>query len=501
MSGRWQRAAVLAALGGLGAAAVLVPAPAQTGPQRETASTAPIAATSAVCSGLDGEPGVATMVSAVTLPAAVLPRAARAGAAGDGRGAVALLAGADRAARPLAELGSRGSTARAPVETASAAAVAVAATQGLAPGLVAEVSALAARRGTVRGLADTTCSPPATGAWFVGAPAVVGSRARLVLANPADVPAVASVRLWDEEGQVRSPGAEDLGVPARGQRSLALDGLAPGSRRLAVQVVVGAGRVSAAVLLREVDGLAATGLSWLPPAVAPGGRVVVPGVPGQGRRTLFVAAPGDRDAVVSLRLLGARGPFAPVGLDAVTVAAGTVAQVDVTRAVGETPAAVELRSDQPVTAAVRIDDDPVRGLPDMAFVAATAPLAGATATFPPAGRTSGLLLTASSAADRTVLRWLAPDGAAVGRPSTVDVPAGATVAVALDRPPGASGGALVVAPAHADRVTAVRVVRGADRTGALLDAVPLQAPPSLVSVPRVAADLSTGLSTGVGDER
>ncbi len=504
VSGRRWSVAVLVALSAVIVVAGLLPAPAQTAPQRRPGHSEPLAAASASCPWVGGEPGLTSTVSAMTLPAGALP-AAGGQAPGPGLVRVERLAGTEpggAAAKPLLRLRARGAAGSAPVESARATGVAAYGSGSLAPGMVAEASMRGSRAGAVRGLAAAPCTVPSTQAWFVGPSGQVGSRARLVLANPADVPAVASLRVWDEQGPVEAPGAADLGIPARGERSVTLDALAPGARRLAVQVVSGAGRVSAAVQIREVAGLDATGLSWVPPTAAPSRRIVVAGVPGVGERTLFVVAPGERDAVVSLRLLGPRGAFAPEGRDAMTVPAGTVKALDMGASAGADPVAVELSSDVAVTAGVRVERSTAHGLPDFAYTAASGVLDGAAATFVPGGGLgSTLLLSAPGPAGKARLRWLDAAGGTV-TDSTVAVAAGATRAVGLHPPSRAAGGSLVVSSVAAGSpLAAVRLTAGTGDGGALLDLVPLNSPPTVVQVPKVAQDLSTGLSGGGAQPR
>jgi hypothetical protein len=218
----------------------------------------------------------------------------------------------------------------------------------LAPGL--SVTQLASSGGERRSLSGAVCTEPGTDAWFVGSGAVIGQRGELVLHNTEDAPAELDVVLYGVAGEIDTPSTRRVAVAAGGQKIIKLDAVAPRQRRLAAHVVVRAGRVSAALRDAQTRGLDWLGADWVPAAVAPQRRVVVPGVPaGGGERMLHVVAPGTSDAVVKVRLLALRGPFSPSGLAVLTVAAGTVKTVDLAPYTRGEAVAVELESDVPVT--------------------------------------------------------------------------------------------------------------------------------------------------------
>jgi hypothetical protein len=319
----------------------------------------------------------------------------------------------------------------------------------------------------------------------------------LVLSNPTSVPAVVDVSVWDETGPVDPPATHDIAVPAQGQQVFLLDALDPGAAQVAVRVVASQGRVAAALEVRESDGLEPLGVSVLPGAAAPSTDIVVPGVPGHGQRLLRVLAPGDTDAIVSLRLLGADGPFSPVDQDVLTVTAGTVLEVPIGDTAGAAAVSVALESDTPITAAVRVVDAPSDGRPDVAYTAATAPLDGpAAALLGRAGSGVTTRLLVSSVGDlpaRARVRTLAADGT-VAEEQAIDVPGGSTVPFALELPAGVSWATVVVDPADPGTIVVTREMVGSDDDGALLDLLPLVSPAIRVQVPEVAAELPTGLA-------
>src|SRR5690606_21863598 len=139
---------------------------------------------------------------------------------------------------------------------------------------------------------------------------------------------------------------------------------APGSVATAVRVSTSRGRVAAALEMRETAGITPHGMTYVPAAAAPATDVVIPGVPRHGQHNLRIVAPGDTDAIVSMRILGPEGPYSPLDQDVLTVPAGGVLDtaLDVAR---DGAYGIRLTSDQPVTAAVRVVDKPSDGLPEV----------------------------------------------------------------------------------------------------------------------------------------
>jgi hypothetical protein len=274
--------------------------------------------------------------------------------------------------------------------------------------------------------------------------------------------------------------------------------LAPESNRLALHVAARKGQVTAGIQSYETEGIDPRGQSFIPPhGSGPAKHLVVSGVPGTGDRTLMIAAPGARDAIVSLRVLGPNGPFAPAANPVVTVPAGTVLEVPAGEAVGAEPAAIELSSDQPVVAGLRAVMPSERGSPDFAYVAATKPLDQLGATL--GARTTDsiatdLFLTAPGKDDaQATLELLDPSGTVVAR-SEISVPAGSTKVERVAPPQSGDRQTLVVRPERPGTLSVVRLISGTDGDHALLDLLPLTEVPVTVRVPDVAENLLTGLS-------
>jgi len=422
--------------------------------------------------------GASSQVSIVAPP--------RVGAGRGGAATLADIAGGPPRIRPLTEPGGgnldvgSGST---PPQVARA-------SEALAPGLTAELVTVAPR-GLGRGLSSVACVAPSNDFWFLGTATSPGRRGGLYLTNVDPAPALLDVALWSDKGPIEASGSGPITVNPGEQRTVRLDGLAPGHGRVGVSVRVRSGRVAAALHDQDALGVAVHGSDWITPVERPERRQVLPGVPGgDGDRRLQILPPGSTDAIVRVRMVTAEGSFAPTGLDPVTAKAGRVTEVDLDPAARRQPLSLLLESDQPIVAAVRMTVG--RSPADVGYVTATQPL-GETAVVADArggGRgATTLLLTAPGAAARVTLTALVPHRTSP-KPGTVNVPAGRTVAVD-PTPRGADGYALVVTPeAGSGPVYAARALTA---PGGMLTLAPLAAGRFTVPVPEVRGDLSAGL--------
>lgn len=347
-------------------------------------TSAPLTGAVQMCPGAQGVAAATADAVAVALDdGAVEPET-------DGELALVTLPGDDEVPRTVASTASRG-------ETLSARARSVILTRGdggLAPGVAAQ-SLLAAARARTSGLASVTCPEPSRDAWFVAGSGQVGERATLVLANPSDAAAVVDVSLWSDTGPLQAGGTQDLGIPPRGSRLVSVDAVALGARRLAVRVDVVLGRVGATMVLREVSGADPQGVTWVTPSRPPTRLTYVPGLPADGDRTLRLLNPGEADAIVSVRALGASGPFTPAGLEAIDAPAGQVVDVDLD-VIGDEAVALEVTSSEPVVSAARVEQASGDELSDLAVMgsADTLDTVGAAWVDSADGRVSRVLLTA-----------------------------------------------------------------------------------------------------------
>jgi Family of unknown function (DUF5719) len=370
----------------------------------------------------------------------------------------------------------------------------------LAPGFTASMTTRSTSD-DIRGLASTACTTPGNDFWFVGSGAIVGRRGRLYLTNSESVPAVVDVTLYGPAGQLDAPSGRGVTLAAGAQQVLKLDALAPDVDRFGIHVQVRQGRVAAALRDQQVQGLTPMGADWVPAAQPPSRRLVLPGVPaGAGERRLQIVVPGDSDAIVKVRLIGVDGSFVPSGLDVVEARAGRVSDVDLAPFTGAQAVAVELTSDQPVTAGVLMRVGGVgKARAEMAYTAAAAPISAAAPGVATdlrgskAGATvsSNLVLAAPDRAATVQIDLLAP---ATGTPTSVRVPAGGQVTVAADTLSHDASFAVTLVPtAGSGPVMAASQLGEADPSGPLLTVLLVSPSRYAVEVPQVVADLSTGL--------
>ena len=282
-----------------------------------------------------------------------------------------------------------------------------------------------ANTGELGGLMAAPCTPPGTEHWFVGVGADETYRTQIVLSNPDDGQAEVDLRFFGPRGMIVVPGSPGLAVEARSSRVVGLDSLIgaaaePGgddalaAGPLTVAVLAGRGRVSAMALNRRSVGLAPAGADWQPSSVVPARSVTVPGVPeGDGDRELVVTNPTDVRAQVSVSVLGIGGPYAPAGAESVDLAPESTATLSLATGLSGQAGAVQLTSDQPVTAAVASRS--VRGdaQPDVATQPAVGPMVrtGVVAAASVAGAEAELVLSNGGDADvRLSFEVLSYDG-------------------------------------------------------------------------------------------
>ncbi|MBM3668417.1 MAG: hypothetical protein FJW97_00170 [Actinobacteria bacterium] len=251
----------------------------------------------------------------------------------------------------------------------------------LAPGLVADQWGRDPS-GKGRGMASTACAPAASDFWFVGGGAVAGRRTRVVMVNPDETAAIVDVIIHGPDGVIDSPASRGLVVKGRERLVLPLDVVAPGVNGTAIHVIVRAGRVGASVDDEQRTGLASIGTDWIPQAAAPATRVYVPGViNGDGARVLSVAAVGEDDAIVKVRILAQEGAYAPADRGTIQVPAQSVATLDLAPILPQTPdgvlpATVELTSDTLIVAGMRQFFGGRRVQDDTSFVGGSQPFIG-----------------------------------------------------------------------------------------------------------------------------
>ncbi|MEV0379902.1 DUF5719 family protein [Nonomuraea sp. NPDC050643] len=318
-----------------------------------------------------------------------------------------------------------------------------------------------ATKGAARGLAGVRCTEPAATTWMLG-PGPANADVRLHLTNADKAPALVDVQVYAAEGPISGDKGVGLEIAPGEHREIDLTTLAPSADVMAVSVTTIFGRVAVAAGSAPETG----GVDWLPPAAPPATRVVVPGVPGGGgRRELLVAAPGETDAVVTLKAVSKDAEYAMKGRESVDVPAGAVVSVDVTTGVAGSSAALVLTSPTPIVAAVAITGTGPRS--DVAYTAGTPSLSLGSAV---AGNGPGshLVLTALGGPGKVQVQVVPGKGTAE-QPFEVEVPAGRTRDVKLK----AKGEFAVVVTPVSGEVYGGRVIEERLKSGTLLTTQPL----------------------------
>jgi Family of unknown function (DUF5719) len=451
------------------------------------ASTAiPVASATAVCP----EPFASDTSTRSRITAVVPPTAA------DAAGTGSILPLGEQTA--VATLAAPGGAVAVDVDQPDRPAYVATADEELAPGLTAGQVTLGSE-GDQRGIAAVDCAAPGTGFWFVGGSSQVGDRGRLYLTNTADSPAQVDITVYGPDGPVDAPAGRGVIIGPRTRQLVLIDALAPNLQRTAVHVESRAGRVAIAWRQQEVDGITPLGNDWVPAAADPATSLLVPGIPdGGGSRLLRVIAPGRTDAIVKLRLVTPDGPVTPTGLEVLEVRGGTVAEIDLAAGLGGKPGAVQLDSDEPVTASVEAR---VGGgeneLTELAYSSAVPPFSGLAVQ--PDVRYGGsfsstLLLTAPTDAEGQLsLSLLEPGKTEPTQTGVVVVPAGTTLAVPIGEGNEAYRALLVKTAEGSAPVYGAMVLRSTVEDGPLLSVQPLRAARVNVSVPDVSQDVGTAV--------
>lgn len=245
-------------------------------------------------------------------------------------------------------------------------------------------------QGDLRGLAAASCQTPSTEQWLLGGSTELGSSARLVLQNPNRTAATVEVEVWGPTGRLDLAGPGTFSVPAGGQTSTLLEGLAAEQRRLAVRVVSTGATVTSYLQINSLDGLRPTGVELVPPTRAPATRQVLAGLAVEASRadgegaSVRVHAPDATDPVtVDVALLGPRGRVALPGAETLTVVPGEVTDLSLAGLPGGSYAVV-LDASAPVVASASYSrTDAASGAVDVAHVSASEPASDGGVAVPP----------------------------------------------------------------------------------------------------------------------
>jgi Family of unknown function (DUF5719) len=361
---------------------------------------------------------------------------------------------------------------------------------GYAPGFTLTDTLASGTVGSGHGLASTACQSPDTGFWFIGAGTDTDPLANLEMTDSDSIPAQVNLDMFTPNGEVTGQNQQDnqgLLVPAGGQANpIDLDYYAGGANPVAVHVTATDGRVAAALLDADSKG---GGRDFITPQTASSSQLI-PGIPqpptkGTMRLSLSLLAP-TQDTTVTLHWIG-QGIITPT-VPVAPLTAGKVAVVDLSSVpVSGEPAALEVDSsgNVPIVAGIKVTMTGTDGS-DTAYLSPTAPLSGPAIVAD--NRAGSLLeLTNTGKQDEQVqVIEQGPTGAAVQ--STATAKAGATTAVPLTAPKGASSFAVeIVPPSGGGPLYAARIMVG---TGPLITIQPMTTALITVEVPAVRNDLS-----------
>ena len=293
------------------------------------------------------------------------------------------------------------------------------------------IQATATTSGDYRSLAMTRCTEPATEASFLGVSTGRGDSSALVLSNPTERPATASVQLWTEDGPAAMEGRSQVVVAPGTEERVLLESVAAGHDAVGVDVSVMGSPLSMHVQTTERDGLTPGGAEILAPLPAPATEQVMPGVDVAGTApTVVLANPRGTDTTATIQVLSAEGPVGSATLEDVEIPAGTVVSTPL-EGLPDGTYAVKVRSQEALTAVTRsqrtgedLPGDTVGSPVDFTLVEPAPALRSHGMSALPAGGIGQLTLTGTADSAVTVIP-IAADGSA-GEALSVEVGADAT---------------------------------------------------------------------------
>ena len=368
-----------------------------------------------------------------------------------------------------------------------------------APGFTATETLSSTSVDTEQGLAATPCTAPATNLWFLGTELGVDQQALLNMVDTDSLSAQVNISGYNSSGPLSSAAmAADQGLVINGQSEYGgtidltqLNTAAGGGtgansagNPLAVDVTATSGRVAAALL--DSDG--GTGRDFIL-AQQPAAHLVIPGIPAPSNNPstpmkveLMLLAPTAATGV-TLKWVG-HSTITPT-VTVPQLSAGQVAQVNLSSIplAGE-PAALEIDSTGgvPIIAEVKVTAE---GGSDTAYLSPVPALTGESIV---AANTAGSIVELTNKGTTGAQVKVTAEGGSSPVSQTVPVPAGTTVAVTLQAPPGAATFAVSVTPLNgASSVYAARIMTA---SGGGLTIQPMTTSLEDVQVPPVRADLS-----------
>lgn len=330
--------------------------------------------------------------------------------------------------------------------------------------------------GDFRSLALTRCTEPTTDASFLGVSTATGDSSVLVLRNPTQRPATASVEVWTEEGPAAMEGRSQVIVGPGEEERVLLESVAGGHEAVGVRASVLGAPLSMHIQTTERDGLTPGGAEILEPLPAAASEQVMPGVEVAGTTPMLVLAnPRGGGTTAAVDVLGADGAIAEAGLEEVEVPSGGVVRVPL-EGLEDGTYTVRVRAQDAVLATTRssatgadLEGDTLGAPVDFSLVS-SAPTLGTSGVIalPARGGAGNLTLTSEVAGGVSIVP-LAADGSA-GEPVGVELSEGASVTVtaASLEVGGAPPSGLTVVPEVPGAVRAAWMQRESDGAGGVL---------------------------------
>jgi Family of unknown function (DUF5719) len=327
------------------------------------------------------------------------------------------------------------------------------------------------------------CEAPGTDFWFAGPGVYTAHGVYLYLMNLGGQPADVNVTAFTDAGPLVGSSDTGIAVAPHSMVFQSIGKMLHGARAMALHVRTSVGQVVAAV--EETTGSARSG-AWLPSLAQPANQTVIPGLPPTaGTRELFVTVPGTTDAHLTLRAITTKGSYQPTLGGGLDIPGGSVAELSLT-SLSAVPAALQVSSSVPVTAAVLIPGGP-RGTPGIITGAAgaIAEQGVVAANTSGGGSAAALVLSAPGrAATVRVVEIAQGSGAQAATSKVLQIPAHRTLVEQLGKAGSRHGTsfAVVVTPlAGSGPLYAGRVIISGGRGGVLQSILPV--PSALTTVP------------------
>lgn len=330
--------------------------------------------------------------------------------------------------------------------------------------------------GDYRSLAVTRCAEPATEARFLGMSTATGDSSVLVLRNPTERAATASVQLWTEDGPAAMEGRSQVVVAPGAEERVLLESVAAGQAAVGVDVSVLGSPLVMHVQTTELEGLTPGGaeiLSPLPPAAT---ELQMPGVDVAGTPpTLVLANPQGADTTATVEVLGAEGAVETAAREEIEIPAGTVLRTPL-EGLPDGTYSVSVRAADPITAVTRsvrtgadLPGDTIGAPVDFTLVAPAPALSSHGMSSLPIQAGGGELTLVGTADSAVTVVPIAADGSA-GAPVEVAVTTGSTTTLTAAQLQVGAGvlAALSIVPEVPGAVHASWMQRTDDGAGGLL---------------------------------